>query len=184
MITFSFTPTKDDYIKSFRTFYRANWQTWIRIPLILTLIALLSFVATMFGKGSLDDKLTNPGGLLAFGLLIGIGIFLYTIFMGNPLKVWKQVEANERLHCHVEYEVNDEQILIRTKFAETKMDWGTFTAFIETPDVFLLIYSTNKNMFQIIPQRAFVSVNDIEAFKQLLFQKNMKKLRVLGMPNQ
>lgn len=184
MIKFDFTPTQDDYVLSFRTFYLANWQSWITMPIILSMIALGCFLVAMQGSARLDDKLASPAGLLAVGLMIGNGFFAYNLFFNNPLKAWKQVEENERLNCHVYYEVNEEQFLIRTKFAETKTDWGMFTSFIETPNLFLLIYSTNKNMFQIIPKRAFVSLNDEEAFGRLLLKKNMKEQRILGMLRQ
>lgn len=183
MITFGFTPTQDDYIRSYRTFYLVNWLVWVSIVLTLLFLALVSFIFAIQENARLDDALINADGLLALGLLIGAAVFVFSRFVGNPLKAWHQVEANERLRCPVEYEVNEEQILIRTKFTETKTDWGTFTTFIETPDLLLLIYATNKNMFQIIPKRAFVSVSDIEVFKQLLLKKNMKQ-RVLGMPKQ
>lgn len=39
---------------------------------------------------------------------------------------------------------------------------------IETRDLFLLVYTTNKNMYTMIPKRAFASHEDEQAFRDFV----------------
>jgi len=92
----------------------------------------------------------------------------------NPILTGNKVEKNERLSSPVNYEINDEQILIKNKFIESKLDWDSFQRAIESKDHFLLVLAVNKNMFEIIPKRAFASSDDEQTFKKLLIAKNLK----------
>jgi hypothetical protein len=170
MLSFGFTPTKSDYIKSFRAFYLSNWKIlafliFVSVPQVICIFSAL--IRGEFGYG--------------FGFAIPITILLFLCFLAiyalliNPLMIANKIEKDERLHSSVQYEVTDEQLLFRNQFAETKLDWGSFQKFIETKDLFLIVYTVNKNMFQIIPKRAFTSSEDEQSFRNLLNQKIPKE---------
>ena len=87
------------------------------------------------------------------------------------------MEMDERLGSPVQGQADEEQISFKTQFLETKLDWGSYHKVLESKDQFLLIHSANKNMFQIIPKRAFASVDDERAFRDLLKVKIPEKQR-------
>jgi hypothetical protein len=89
----------------------------------------------------------------------------------SPYMTAHKMEKDERLSSPVQYEANDEQIMFKNKFSETKLDWGSFCRVIETKDLFLLVYTSNKNCSQMIPKRAFASNDDEQAFRDLVAAK-------------
>lgn len=170
MISFRFAPTKDDYIKSFRIFYLNSWPSWaVLIGLVLSQIIC---IGSAFVRGDLGFDF---GGILPIVLFVFLVFYLAFALVINPMTVTSKVEKDERLSSPVQYEVNDEQIMFKNQFSETKLDWGSFQKVIESKELFLLVHATNKNMFQIIPKRAFASADDEQAFKNLLNLKIPKK---------
>ncbi len=120
----------------------------------------------------------KQGGLsYGIGILLPLGLFAFLFFyltfalLLQPLIVANRVEKDERLSSPVDFVVDEEQILFKNKFTETKLDWGSFQKVIESKSHFLLIYTVNKNMFQIIPKRAFASSEDEQSFRELLNTK-------------
>ena len=165
-ISFHFTPNKDDYIKAFRAYYFDNPYIW---PVIAFLAILLPCaVVSMFMGDTVEGAYFKWLPISAF---VFIAVWLLLTLVIFPNNVGTNVEKNERLSSPVEYEVNDDQILIKTHFAESKMDWGTFARVIESKEHFLLVQSASKNMFHIIPKRAFSSPEDEKAFRDLLASK-------------
>ena len=61
------------------------------------------------------------------------------------------------------------------EFTEIKTDWSSFQQFIESKDLFLLIYSANSSMFHIIPKHVFLSPDEELAFTKMLISKNICK---------
>ena len=166
MQSFSFIPTKDDYIKAFRTFYLSNWPIWA--VLIVFVLSQIICIGSAFLRGDLGSEF---GGVFPIVLFIFLAIYLAYALVINPMTIASKVEKDERLSSPVQYEVNGEQIMFKNQFAETKMDWGSFQKVIESKELFLLVYSTNKNMFQIIPKRAFAATDGEQAFRNLLNNK-------------
>lgn len=114
------------------------------------------------------------GFVIPMTILLLVGFLVIFTLVINPFMIANKVEKDERLNSPVQYEVSDEQFLFRNQFAETKLDWGSFQKVIETKDLFLVVYTVNKNMFQIIPKRAFTSSEDEQSFRNLLNQKILK----------
>ena len=169
MLSFGFTPTKNDYLKAFWVFYSSNWSIWAVLFLAVVPQGICVFTALLRGEFGFGFEFILP--LVIF---LGLGFILFFAFVISPLRVANKVEKDERLNSPVQYEVNDQGLLFRNQFTETKTDWGSYQKFIETKDMFLLIYSINKNMFQIIPKRAFTSSDDELLFKRLLVSKNLE----------
>ncbi len=161
-ISFHFIPTKDDYIRGLRAFETSKTNFKRNMAKIGIFEAL--FVVAIFA-GSLGD---GPWPWL----LVLIGPIILGYFWGIlPLRMGRQIEKNERFTAETTWELGEDQIVIKNKFSETKMDWGSFQKVVETGDYYLLIYATSKNMFQFIPKRAFESQEQETNFRELLKRK-------------
>ncbi len=166
MLSFQFVPTKDDYIKAFRAFYLTNWPTWAVIIFVLLFQGLC--IASAFIRGDINFEFSYMVPLMIFVFILFY--FAYALII-NPLKVANGVEKDKILSSPVQYQATDEGLVIVNQFSENKLTWENFQRVIDSKEVFLLIYSTNKNMFQMIPKRAFSSIEDELAFKNLAYQK-------------
>jgi len=164
MLSFEFTPTKQDYLKAFRSFYLAQWKE----QALLLSIPLIMFACTLSAvlQGELGEF--RNFFLALFG---SVFFFLFYAIVISPFVVANKVAKDERLNSPVLYELNDEHIQIKNKFTETKFDWGSFQRIIESEEYFLIIYTTNKNMFQIVPKRAFSTSDDEKEFRNLVKEK-------------
>jgi hypothetical protein len=157
-----FAPTKNEYISVLHGYHlhvRKFWKSLI-VLLIFETLLLISIAANhLFG---------NP---LAFIILLIIPlIIIYTIVV-MPLKLGRQFEKNERLSGESSWKFDNEHIIVKSKFSETKTDWGTYKKFIETSHSFILIYTANEQMIHFIPKRAFTSQKHEAAFRDLLNRK-------------
>ena len=166
MLTFTYVPTREDYLKSFRTIYLRSWPIWsVVIILIITQVVCI-------GSALIRDEISFESGvLLPFAIFVFLAFYLIFALVIHPLRLANKVEKDERLSSPVHYEVSDEQIIFGNQFAETKLDWGSFQKVVESRDHFLLLYTVNKNAFQIIPKRAFAAPEDEQAFRDLLKAK-------------
>ena len=158
-LEFRFALTKDDYRRGVRAFYARQPMTWILFMLCLV-IALVNW-------GVFEVSPVVQAISFALPILIYVG-FLF-VFM--PWWVGRHAQRNERMSVETTWRVTEERVAVSNTFAEGTMDWGTFRRVVETPDAYLLVYTINKNMFQIIPKRAFASPDQAAAFEQLLARK-------------
>lgn len=166
MVTYQFKPTKDDYLKAFRAFYLSNWFIWAGLMAFMLFLFLCWISSFLFNVSSLEY---GRGFLLFF--FLALAFFLVFTLLFNPLKAANKAETDERFGSPVEGEVSNEYITFKYKFSEAKLDWGSFHRMIESKDQFLLVHSANKNMFQIIPKRAFSSTEDEQAFRIIVNAK-------------
>ena len=161
-ISFRFIPTKDDYVHSIRAFFLCD-AGFKRTLVIMGIVELLIVVAAL--AGNLGD------GLLLWLLALAMPALLVYLWVILPLNTGRQIEKNERFMSETTWELGEDQVLIKNKFSETKMDWGSFQKVVETGDYYLLVYTANKRMFQFIPKRAFESQEHAAAFREVLRQK-------------
>jgi hypothetical protein len=166
MLTFTYVPTREDYLKAFRTIYLRSWPLWSVV--IIVMLAQGICIASALLRGEVGFEL---GILLPFAIFVFLAFYLTFALVIHPLTVANRVQKDERLNSPVHYEVSDAQIVFRNQFAETKLDWGSFQKVVESQDHFLLLYTVNKNAFQIIPKRAFAAPEDEQAFRDLLKAK-------------
>jgi hypothetical protein len=164
MLSFSFVPTKNDYLKAIWTYYFSNSIILVGLIFLVLLVPLviLSVILLVALKSEVGTWLP-----ITAIFILGSGFFAFVLLI-NPLITANKVKNNERLNSPVQFEVSGDQLLIKNQFTETKLDWGSFQKVIETKDYFLLVHSVNKNMFQIVPKRAFSSSADEQTFRNLL----------------
>jgi hypothetical protein len=169
-ITFTLTPLKEDYVKAIRAFQ-------LRRLAIRGMIVVLSILAVIAGIGVIvalvrlfvspaDSTLGEffaPIMCLAFSVSIPLSI-LVTI----PNLTGQQYDKNERMRVETTWRLDDERVQLTSGPVESKLDWGSFQNAIDTKDHYLMTYTINKNMYQIIPKRAFESAEHEAAFRALV----------------
>lgn len=157
-LEFRFALTKDEFVRNARWYYVRRPSTWILLVLLVVL-AITQWSAFY----------VSP---LLFVVAAGLPLLLYVtvLFLIVPWLLGRQVQRNERMRVEMNWRVTDDRIAVSSAHGESWMDWGTFQRVVETPHAYLLIFATNKNMFQIVPKRA-LTPEQRSVFEQLLAQK-------------
>jgi hypothetical protein len=174
-ISFSFSPNKSDFYKTLRAFTLRN-----RSLRIVTVGVLLILIGASITSLAVSHAFTST----SFTVLMVILLILLTVFFLGPATVADKVSSNERFTCETTWVVDEDKVSIRNKFGDTNFDWGTFDAAYETQDHYLITYATNKNMYQILPKRAFGSTDQQEGFRSLLTAKtkSITRIRSVNLP--
>jgi hypothetical protein len=172
-ITFTFTPTRSDYIRTLRAFTLRQKSTFT-IFIILVFLSLCTVIASIYQP--------TPIYVWFFPLAL-ISYILFSLLI-IPITVGEKVEKNERLRCATTWEVDEKTVTIRTPFSSTSFDWGTFRQACETSEHYLLVYAVNKQMFQLVPKRAFASAEQQASFRKLLEAKfrSITPIRAVHLP--
>lgn len=171
-VKFSFTPTKQDYVRTTRLTTLRPLPTRLGIG-ALTLILALMICSSLISVP--NAPVENRDSAIIFGIgyplvcLLGYATILLGLLVVNPMIVGNMVRKNERLRAPVAWEMSDENIVIRSgDFAETKQDWGMFREAAALKDYYLLGYIINKRAYQFIPKRAFESPEHEAAFRAMV----------------
>jgi len=159
-IELEFELTKQDYSKATRAFFLHQPFTWISLGLFGILFLFGLFLA-------FNNSGSSPSRLL---LLILFPLFLTMLLIYSPYQMGQRASKNERFTVQQNWQITEIEIKVTNQFSESKFDWGTFIGSIETKDFYLLRYSTNKNMFNILPKRAIENRQE-EELKNLIMQK-------------
>jgi hypothetical protein len=161
-----FTPNPGDYGRVMRAHTVRTRTVWLSLAAITILVFLFAW-----------SSLTQSQGrdVLLWVVVIGAPLLAtLVVFVWQPMRIRRQVQKQEQFRSDTTWQVDDSQIVIKTSYAETKLDWDTFGQVMETRDDFLLVYASSKRMVQFVPKRAFESPEQEEAFRMLL----QRKLRV------
>lgn len=162
-LTVSFTPTKQDYTRSIRSFYLSTplyWGILIAVtPILLNAIFLL-ITAAIYG---------NHSSLIGFVFLVCL--FFLVFKFARSRKSGSKAQNESLLQSPITWEFAENQVIVKNEFAETKRDWRVFQKVIETKEYYLLVDAVNKNFFQFVPKRAFKSQDEEILFVELLKQK-------------
>ena len=170
MIQCKYNPTKEDFIKTLRYYYRRQMGWGV-------LLWFLSFVQALFLIYSLIiGNLGQLTYLIIVPLMIIFFFFPYTIYFVNPVKVGKKVEADEILSGEVEYTFSEENIIIKGPVEVTTSEWSIFNRYLESEEHLLLFLTYRKNMFHFIPKRAFKSSEDITLLVNLAESKGLSAM--------
>lgn len=144
-ITLRFTPTEQDYQRAARTLGMKRGSLWISAGMMVLLEACL--VLTLLSS-------TEPVSLLSWLLLLFPPLLLVALFYGLPYWTTRRVKGNERLLAETTWDLGDEGVAMKNRFAESKLDWGSFAGLSEDADYFYLQLSANKRLHHFIPKRA------------------------------
>ncbi len=178
-LKFEFTPTEWDYAGAIAGYFLGRrWTTWFVIPAGLS-TALYAIFMSLF--------LWWQKGVPTFGLCVSgpvLLVILLATYALQPLLLVYKVKKNERLRGINQYEVDEEKISVHTPYAQASYDWGTYGKLTDTGKYYLLIYSTNSRMFNLIPKRAFSTLQQETEFLDLAKKKLQKFSNTnQGVPN-
>lgn len=165
-----FTPTPEDYKKIIRIYYLSNSRLWI----ILGVFGLPQLCCSVYVIS--QNVLQN--NILPILILLLFPAFLIYLLVLLPASFAQRVRNDARLKSKTTWIVSEQQIIIKNEFSESKLDWETFQRVIESRAYYLLFYQGKKLLFQMLPKRAFFSVDQELTFQKLL-QKKVPKYRVL-----
>jgi hypothetical protein len=154
----SFTYTEEEYTRAARIYFARTYHTRFNMWLGACL-ALLGGAGVLLGAESLLATLCLMTGLA----LLALG------YAGNYVTPRRQYRANPKLRERYELDFSDGGILFRSKGAETRLEWGFYSKVWETPEFYMLVYG--KDMFSVIPKRAFRDGLQEEAFRGMLRRK-------------
>jgi hypothetical protein len=158
-MSFKFTPTNEDYIKTLRAAAFSPSSLGTRF-----LIYFFAFALILLGYFFLGSSLAP----LWWVILVIVIIALFFQFVVTPMNIRQQVQNHERLRSEITWTVDETGVRLATKFGESKNDWGTFQRFTETQSHILLYYSTNPRVFQLVPKRVFETPEQLASFRQIL----------------
>ena len=161
-IIVQFEHTLNDYSRVIRSFLTRKRLYWVSLGVysICALIFLVLAVAGLF-----NDSLRMGFYLAPIFLLILL--FTFYPFWSGWLTI-RNAPKKEHLTLPAKYELDDERVVVVNELAEVKYDWNVFSKAYDDGQYFFISYSTNKNMFQFIPKRAFASVEQERITRDLI----------------
>jgi len=98
-------------------------------------------------------------------------IVVIAVYVMVPLRIAKQVEANEQLSSQTFWIADSDQVMIRNAVTETKLDWAVFSEVIEFQEYYLFLHAANRRVFNFVPKRAFESQSQEAAFRKVFEEK-------------
>ena len=158
--TLTFTPTKQDYVKTLRAYYFRQRSTWIMLLVLGGIFVYGIYTILVFGF----DR--YPSYFYYLPLLFVI--YLFFIFFYSPSLIGRRVQVDERLRATATWQVYDYEIVIKNQHSQTKLVWRQFQRVIVTRSYYLFVYAANRNTIQFLPRRAFDSSEQETTFRELV----------------
>ena len=147
------------HYESLRFWYFLNWI----FSILLILLGILSILLLSQKIGVLVSFLLGCFWLF-MGVFVNPYLNLYQRYFVS--RTWKSYQA---LKEAMNVDITQEGLNIKGESFECTSKWKIYTKFMETPKLFMLYQS--KNLFNLIPKRAFNSDEEIEEFRELLRTK-------------
>lgn len=167
-LIFSFTPNRSDYIKTMRAFSLQHTST--KIAILLSILVVIAILLSVFYLHTLS--------LAGISVLLVMVIYYLSVFFLGPANVADKVAKDERLSSEMTWEVDENMAVVCIRNADTNCDWSTFSTVYETSEYFLITYAKDRNMFQLVPKRAFKTADQLAAFRTLLEQRTHRITRI------
>lgn len=161
-IVIQFVPDLKDYSHVIRSFYTRKRSYWIGLGVAIA-ISVILLPLSIFNLLTGDMRT----GLYFIPLLLLLA-FLVSIPLWNGWLTIRSASKTENLTLPATYELGDEKVFVVNQIAEVKYDWSMFSRAFEDRNYYFITYSTNKYMFQFIPKRAFVSIDQKRMARELI----------------
>ncbi len=158
-VSISFTYTEDEYVRAARLFYARAYRTRFN----------LWFGALLALLGAAGLVLEGEVAVLSTVCLLMGAVLLSFGYVGHYVTPRRVYEANPKFRELYELDFTEEGIRFRSKGADTRLEWGFYSKVWETEEFYLLVYG--KDMFSVIPKRAFREPLQEESFRALLRAK-------------
>jgi hypothetical protein len=166
-ISFQFTPTKDDYSET-TIAYTVNTMGivvanmfLIGVEIVLTSIAL--------GMPDMASRWDWFFALIIPWIVPVVAVYAFF----NPLtpigaSIRKQVADNPQLTPSTSWQLDEDQLALKTEFSDTKYAWSVFQKAIELEHHYLLVHTVNKRTFTFLPKRVFTTPQQEADFRTLV----------------
>ncbi len=160
----NFKYTRDEYVKSRRSYLFLNKTIKkLDLALIVFLILLTLYFFMNNGLSTLTIVLTI--------LLFIISAILIILYIFQPGMFYDRIDKFKQQY-HLEF--IDNKILFKTDDISSELEWNFYEALWENENFFYIIHS--KEMYTLIPKRAFNDINEITEFRELFMKYNDKKI--------
>lgn len=163
-IVIEFVPSLKDYSNVMRSFYTHRRSYWIGLGVMIALTAIV-LPLSLFSLFTVNFRIS-----LYFAPLLFLLVFLALFPLWGAWLSTRSASKTENLTLPAKYELGDERVLVVNQIAEAKYDWSMFSSAFEDRRYYFITYSTNKNMFQFIPKRAFASMEQEKATRDLIIR--------------
>jgi hypothetical protein len=171
-ISFSFTPTKEDFAKSYRAYQQQNSSPVLvlilLVPALVCAIAILLYsihqISLTYPHTSDEASRSFAASLLCI-VVSGLPLFLMGPF---PRLYARRMMQNLRPEDVTTWILDDERVHVAVGITEAKMGWSTFEKVLESAEHYLLIVSKKRAQFVFVPKRVFTSPEHEAAFRALV----------------
>src|ERR1700749_752834 len=154
-IHLSFDYTKEEYMRAVRMHFERTYHTRFNFSLGVVVV-LLGVMVLALGVDALFPT-----------VCIAVGVVLLALtYIAHFVTRRRYYEANPKLRERYELDFSDEGILFRSKGAESRIKCGLYSKVWETAEFYMLVYG--KDMFSVIPKRAFRDDAQEKAFREML----------------
>lgn len=161
-LSYTFTPTPEDYADALRDFLLKQRMTWIVLLLSASMAAggLLGVIAAGWQRFS-------------FGIFLVLVFIVYVSFLWgvSPWLVRRRVRRNPRLTVETEWRLEEHALVVHNAHTDMTIEWKQFSHLVETPHHFLLVYAADDERYQAIPRRALGDGAEQQTFKQHIQQR-------------
>ena len=165
-VNLRFIPTEKDYVQSTRAYLWRN-RRFRRIFFVQALLFL--FIVFVFILLNLFSPLGGSLYIVVAITIIQFPLFAFFFFGVAPLLAGRRFRKNERMRSETFWELNDDKVVIKNKFVETRSDWGSCKAVLETTNHYLFM----TEPFTFLPKRSFESPEQEITFRNLV-SRNVK----------
>jgi len=161
-IKIKYTANLQEQIKARKLYYKHSfWSYFDKI------IALLSI-----GFGCFLIALWGFSWWLIIFFIIGVFEFFNVLSLDSFIVKFQFKRLPVKFKEEQLVEFNEDVIIYKTAQIDSKLNWSLYYKVIETDEFFMLVYG--KNMYSVIPKRAFKNDKEIDQFKQLINSKIRK----------
>lgn len=159
-----FKYTKKEYVKARQNYLLMRGIIKKRDSFILLFLFLLDIL--MLSTGNINLLTVILGILIPILFLISL-----TIYFFQPILFYNKIE---KLHHTYHLDFNHHGITFKTQGISSKIDWNFYEALWENDKFIYLLHS--KDMYTLIPKRAFNYPQEIDVFIQMYCDCNRKKV--------
>lgn len=164
-IPFAYTPTLRDYNEATQESFKRNTGLMVFRGIAAGLLIVLAATFVISLTQGRQEILSRPAGAQLPMLFVPIVFLLLPWF--STLMLWFRIRANPVFTAPVSGRASDAGLSTANTYTDVTQQWITFTDVLETKSHFLLVCAANQSALQIIPKRAFGSVDEVAAFRTL-----------------
>jgi hypothetical protein len=149
---------------------------------LVMLVAAVVFVLSLVLFFSSLRFSTKP--YLPFITLVLLLYYVVSYLFSYPVTSVGRLSKSVTHFSEISWEASADRLHIQDGLTETNTDWAVFNCVYETGEHFLLLFASNRTLFQFIPKRAFTSAGQLNSFRDLLALKlgMVKPVKSVNLP--